>query len=169
MSTGPKIVLAMTGASGAAYAVRLLDVLLASGCDVHLSISPAGEPRVHKVWCAVDCGRAVNPDIVAAQMEGGIGYGLGAGLYGAITLDEGGSVRQSNFHDYRSLRIGEAPEIEVAMPARSVQRGRSPPSTPPTSIVICTVPKSTSARLSRFLRKRCKRWFVIPGLEMCVN
>ena len=48
-----------------------------------------GEPKVHKVWCAVDCGVAVNPDVIRAQMEGGIGYGLGHALYGEITLDRG--------------------------------------------------------------------------------
>ena len=97
-----------------------------------VSIGPAGEPRVHKVWCAVDCGRAVNPDIVAAQMEGGIGFGLGAGLYGAITLDEGGTVQQSNFHDYRPLRIGEMPDVEVAiMPSGERPTGVGEPGTPP--------------------------------------
>ncbi len=97
-----------------------------------VSIGPAGEPRVHKVWCAVDCGRAVNPDIVAAQMEGGIGFGLGAGLYGAITLDESGTVQQSNFHDYRPLRIGEMPDVEVAiMSSGERPTGVGEPGTPP--------------------------------------
>ena len=71
-----------------------------------------GEPRVHKVWCAVDCGRVVNPDIVRAQMEGGIGFGLGHILYGEIRL-EGGRRVQRNFDTYRSLRIHEMPAIEV--------------------------------------------------------
>ncbi|MFN3868645.1 MAG: molybdopterin cofactor-binding domain-containing protein, partial [Hyphomicrobiaceae bacterium] len=71
-------------------------------------------PRVHKVWCAVDCGLAVNPDIVRAQMEGGIGYGLGAALYGAVTLDKG-RVVETNFDAYRSLRINEMPEVEVSV------------------------------------------------------
>ena len=73
-----------------------------------------GFPRVHKVWCAVDCGIAVNPEVIKAQMEGGIGYGLGAVLFNELTLDEGGAVTQSNFHDYRSLRIGEMPEVAIA-------------------------------------------------------
>lgn len=79
-------------------------------------------PRVHKVWCAVDCGLAVNPDIVRAQMEGGIGFGLGAALYSAITLDEGGRVQQTNFDSYRGLRIDEMPEVEV-----SIIRSAEPP------------------------------------------
>ena len=72
-------------------------------------------PRVHKVWCAVDCGVAVNPNVIKAQMEGGIGYGLGAVLFDEMTLGEGGKIMQSNFHDYRSLRINEMPDVEVAI------------------------------------------------------
>ena len=63
-----------------------------------VSIGEDGAPKVHKVWCAVDCGVAVNPNIIRAQMEGGIGYGLGAILYDEITLGDGGRVVQSNFH-----------------------------------------------------------------------
>src|ERR1700730_5771637 len=73
-------------------------------------------PRVHKVWCAVDCGVAVNPDIIRAQMEGGIGFGLGHVLYAEIPLDEGRPV-PDNFDTYRSLRINEMPEIDVTIVA----------------------------------------------------
>lgn len=82
---------------------------------VEVSKNEAGVPQVHNVWCAVDCGVAVNPNIVRAQMEGGIGYGLGAVLFDEITLDEGGKIVQSNFHDYRSLRINEMPHVEVGI------------------------------------------------------
>jgi isoquinoline 1-oxidoreductase beta subunit len=68
--------------------------------------------QVHRVTCAVDCGRAVNPDGVKAQMEGGIIYGLSAALSGEITVKDG-AVEQSNFDDYPIARIFEAPEIEV--------------------------------------------------------
>jgi isoquinoline 1-oxidoreductase beta subunit len=74
-----------------------------------------GLPKVHKVWVAVDCGVAVNPNVIRAQMEGGIGYGLGHALYAELTLGAGGRVAQGNFDTYRSLRIGEMPEIEVAI------------------------------------------------------
>jgi len=74
-----------------------------------------GLPRVHKVWCAVDCGVPVNPNVIRAQMEGGIGYGLGAILFGEVSLGEQGRIQQSNFHDYRSIRINEMPEVEVAV------------------------------------------------------
>ncbi len=68
--------------------------------------------RVHKVWCAVDCGLAVNPDGVVAQMEGGIIYGLTAALYGEITIEKGRAV-QGNFDTYPMLRMNESPEIAV--------------------------------------------------------
>lgn len=71
-----------------------------------------GKPKVHRVVAAIDCGRVVNPDTVVAQLEGAIGFGLTAALYGEITLEEG-RVKQSNFHDYRMLRIHEMPAVEV--------------------------------------------------------
>ncbi|MCQ0971907.1 molybdopterin-dependent oxidoreductase [Paracoccus sp. TK19116] len=74
-----------------------------------------GVPHVTKVWCAVDCGVAVNPNVIRAQMEGGIGYGLGAALFDEIVIAEGGEVVQSNFDDYRMLRIAEMPAVEVAI------------------------------------------------------
>lgn len=80
-----------------------------------VSLGDEGLPRVHKVWCAVDCGVAINPDIVRAQMEGGIGYGLGAALYGEITLGADGRPEQGNFDDYRSLRLPEMPVVEVSI------------------------------------------------------
>lgn len=96
-----------------------------------VSVGPEGEPKVHKVWCAVDCGIAINPDVVRAQVEGGIGFGLGHALYGRITLDEGRPV-ESNFHDYRSLRIHEMPEVEVRIIASTEPpTGIGEPGVPP--------------------------------------
>jgi isoquinoline 1-oxidoreductase beta subunit len=77
-----------------------------------VSVDDAGRIKVDRVVCAVDCGTAVNPDIIKAQMEGGIGFGLSAALYGAITLKDG-RVEQSNFNNYRVLRMNEAPKVEV--------------------------------------------------------
>jgi isoquinoline 1-oxidoreductase beta subunit len=71
-----------------------------------------GSVRVHRLVCAVDCGLVVNPDTIAAQVEGGSLFGLTAALYGRITL-KNGRVEQSNFHDYRPLRINESPAIET--------------------------------------------------------
>ncbi len=75
-------------------------------------VRPDGSVRVHRVVCAVDCGLVVNPDIIAAQMEGGAVYGLTAVLYGAITL-KNGRVEQGNFDSYPPLRIDEAPVVET--------------------------------------------------------
>ena len=71
-----------------------------------------GEVKVRRMVCAVDCGIAVNPDTIAAQIEGGLIFGLSAALYSQITITNG-RVQQSNFHNYRIMRINEAPSIEV--------------------------------------------------------
>jgi CO/xanthine dehydrogenase Mo-binding subunit len=73
-----------------------------------------GQIRVHKVTCAVDCGKVINPDIVRSQMESGVNFGLTAALYGEITFANG-EVQQSNFHDYPMLRMNESPEIDVVL------------------------------------------------------
>ena len=73
-----------------------------------ISLRADGSIKVERVVCAVDCGIPVNPDIIKAQMEGGIGFGLGAILKGEITLD-GGRVEQANFDTYRMLTIDEMP------------------------------------------------------------
>jgi isoquinoline 1-oxidoreductase beta subunit len=96
-----------------------------------VSIGADGEPKVHKVWCAIDCGIAVNPDVIRAQMEGGIGFGLGHALYGEITLDKGKPV-QTNFDSYRSLRFQEMPQVEVAIIASTEKpTGVGEPGVPP--------------------------------------
>ena len=82
-----------------------------------------GNVRVHKVWCAIDCGFAVNPSGVITQMESAINYGLTAALYGEITFANG-KVEQSNFHDYQILRINEAPEIYVTIVNSGEAHGR---------------------------------------------
>ncbi len=89
-----------------------------------------GSYRVDRVMCAVDCGLAVNPDVIRAQMESGIAYGLTAAIHGAITLKDG-VVEQSNFHDYMPLRMNEMPRIGVYI-ARSSQKptGVGEPATP---------------------------------------
>jgi len=87
---------------------------------VELSVGEEG-PIIHKVWCAVDCGVAVNPDIIRAQMEGGIGFGLGHILYAEQTLDQGRPVA-GNFNTYRSLRINEMPKVDVTIVASTEKR-----------------------------------------------
>ena len=97
----------------------------------------SGEVKVHRVVCAVDCGRHVNPDIIAAQMEGGIVYGLTAALKGQITIDKG-RVRQSNFHDYEMVRMNEMPNVEVhIVPSNEAPGGVGEPGTPPIAPAVC--------------------------------
>jgi isoquinoline 1-oxidoreductase beta subunit len=79
---------------------------------VEAEIDDQGEVHLRRVTSAVDTGIAVNPDTIMAQLEGGLIFGLTAALYGEITIDKG-RVQQSNFHDYRMLRIDQVPKIEV--------------------------------------------------------
>jgi len=87
--------------------------------------------QLHRVVCVVDCGRAVNPDIVRSQMESGILFGASAALFGEITL-EGGAVVQSNFHDYPIVRMHQAPDIEVhILDSAELPTGVGEPATAP--------------------------------------
>jgi len=96
-----------------------------------VSVANDGSFRVERVVCAVDCGVAVNPDIVRAQMESGIVFGLSAALYGEISFANG-VVKQSNFHDYPLLRMGDMPRIEVHIVNSDVApTGVGEPAVPP--------------------------------------
>jgi isoquinoline 1-oxidoreductase subunit beta len=98
---------------------------------VEVSVQKDGTFKVDRVVCAVDCGVAINPDVIKAQMEGGIGYGLAATLYSEITLKDG-VVQESNFDRYRPLRINEMPLIEVhIVPSAEKPTGVGEPGTPP--------------------------------------
>ena len=77
-----------------------------------VSVSDAGQVRVHRVVAAIDCGPVVNPDTIRAQLEGGTAFGLTAALYGEISFEKG-RVKQRNFHDYPLLRINEMPAVEA--------------------------------------------------------
>jgi isoquinoline 1-oxidoreductase beta subunit len=109
--------------------VESFDSFIAQIAEV--SAGNGGEPRVHKVWCAVDCGVPVNPDVIRAQMEGGIGFGLGHALFAEVELDQGRPV-PANFDAYRSLRIHEMPDVEVTV-VRSTEKptGVGEPGVPP--------------------------------------
>ncbi len=107
--------------------------------------------KVDRVVCAVDCGIAVTPDVVVAQMQSGIGYGLSAALYGAITLTDG-HVDQSNFDGYRVLRMTEMPRsVEVyIVPSTSSPTGVGEPGTPPIAPAVASaVRMATGIRLRR--------------------
>jgi len=79
-------------------------------CEVQ--VSEGGQIRLRRVTAAMDCGQAVNPDTVRAQIEGGLIFGLTAALYSEITFDRG-RVQQANFNSYRMLRMDESPPIDV--------------------------------------------------------
>ncbi|WP_380878956.1 aldehyde oxidase [Sphingomonas sp. DBB INV C78] len=116
-----------------------------------VSLDENGEPKVHKIWCAVDVGVAVNPDVVKAQAEGGIGYGLGHALYAEVPLVNGAAA-VSNFTDYRSLRIMEMPEIEVvivpsAEPPTGIGEPGVPPVAPAVANALARLGKARPARL----------------------
>jgi isoquinoline 1-oxidoreductase beta subunit len=102
-----------------------------------VSMKADGTPTVHRVVCVIDCGDVINPDTVRAQMESGIVYGLSAALYGQITIENGTAV-QSNFHDYRILRMSEMPVIETHI-IRSGARlgGIGEVATPPIVPAVC--------------------------------
>jgi isoquinoline 1-oxidoreductase beta subunit len=90
-----------------------------------------GRPIVRRVVAVVDCGIAVSPDQVAAQMEGGIGFGLSAALYGAVTLKDG-IVQETNFDSYPVVRMNEMPAVEThIIPSTNRPTGMGEPGVPP--------------------------------------
>jgi len=101
---------------------------------------------VDRVVCAVDCGIAVTPDVIKAQMQSGIGYGLSAALYGKITLTDG-HVDQTNFHQYQVLRINDMPRaIEVyIVPSMNPPSGVGEPGTPPIAPAVANAVRAATA------------------------
>lgn len=101
-----------------------------------VSVDPKGKVKVHKVVCAVDCGKIVNPDTIKAQMEGGIVFGLTAALHGEITFKKG-RVEQSNFHDYPMLRMNEMPAVDVhIVDSKEAPGGIGEPGVPPIAAAV---------------------------------
>lgn len=101
------------------------------GQVAEVSVADNGRIRVHRLVCAVDCGRIVNPDTIAAQMESTVVFGLTAALYGQITLQDG-RVVQGNFEGYPLLGIDETPRIEVhILPSTEPPGGIGEPGVPP--------------------------------------
>ncbi len=107
-----------------------------------------GKPKVTRVVCAVDCGLAVNPDNIKAQMEGGVGFGLGAVLHSKVTLKDG-IIEQSNFHDYEVLRFDEMPAVEVhIVPSAAPPTGVGEPGVPPIGPAVANaIAKLTGKRI----------------------
>jgi isoquinoline 1-oxidoreductase beta subunit len=115
-----------------------------------VEVSKDGNVRVRRVVCAVDCGTVINPDIVRAQVEGAVIFGITAALYGEITL-KNGRVEQANFDTYQILRMNEAPAIEVHI----VQSAESPGGMgePGTSAIVPAVSNAIFAATGKRLRK----------------
>ena len=141
---------------GAAGVRRGRGIAVHAAFDTHVaqvaevSVAADGKLRVERVVCAVDCGRAINPDVVVAQMQGGIGFGLGAALHSAITLKDG-VVDQSNFDDYAPLRMSEMPAVEVhIVPTEESPSGVGEPGVPPIApAVVNAIYQATGQRIRR--------------------
>lgn len=111
-----------------------------------------GLPKVHKIWCAVDCGVPINPNVIRAQMEGGIGFGVGHALYGEIVVGEGGIVEAGNFDAYRSLRIAEMPDVEVAIiKSAKDPTGVGEPGLPPSAPAVANAWRALTGKVVRRL------------------
>jgi isoquinoline 1-oxidoreductase beta subunit len=116
-----------------------------------VSVDEDGNVRVHRVVCAVDCGVVINPDTVAAQMEGGIAFGLTATLKADIAI-ENGRTQQSNFHDYPLLRIDEMPIIEVhIVPSNSLPSGIGEMGVPPIAPAVLNAVYAATGKRIRHL------------------
>jgi len=115
-----------------------------------VTVAADGSVTVDRVVCAVDCGQVVNPDIVRAQIEGGIMFGLTAALLGEITLEKG-RVVQSNFDDYPLLTIADAPTVETHI----VAGGEAPGGIgePPTAAIAPAVANAVFAATGKRLRR----------------
>ena len=112
--------------------------------------------RVHRVVCAIDCGIAVNPATIEAQMESGIAFGLGAALSSAITFKDG-RVQQSNFDDYRVLRLPDMPRVEVhIVPSRERPGGVGEPGTPPIAPAVANAVAALTGQRLRELPLRLR-------------
>ncbi|HEX4496633.1 MAG TPA: xanthine dehydrogenase family protein molybdopterin-binding subunit [Thermoanaerobaculia bacterium] len=116
-----------------------------------------GQIRVHRVVCAIDCGVCVNPLGVAAQMESCVAFGLGAALYGELNIKEG-QVVESNFHDYRILRLNEMPKVEVhIVPSHEKSGGAGEPGTPPVAPAVANAVFALTGKRLRDLPFRMDR------------
>lgn len=121
-----------------------------------VSVDAQGQVKVHRIVCAVDCGIAVNPDILVDQVEGGIAFGLSVAMHEEITL-KNGRVEQSNFTDYRILRMAEMPAIEVhIVPSTVAPTGAGEVGTPPVAPAVANAIFAATGQRVRSLPFRLK-------------
>lgn len=116
-----------------------------------VTVKADGSYSVDRIVCAVDCGVAINPDIIRSQMEGGIGYGLSAALGEAVTIKDGAPV-QSNFFDYPPLRLAQMPKIEVhIVPSAEAPTGVGEPGLPPAAPAVVNALAAATGKRIRVL------------------
>lgn len=116
-----------------------------------VTVKDDGSYRVDRVVCAVDCGVAVNPDVIRAQVEGSVGFALSTVLHSAITLQDG-QVQQSNFHDYPVLRIHEMPRVDVhIVPSAADPTGIGEPAVPPLAPAVANALAAATGKRARQL------------------
>jgi len=115
-----------------------------------VDVSKDGDVRVRRVVCAVDCGAAVNPDTIRAQVQSGVIFGISAALFGQVTLKDG-RVEQTNFDTYRVLRMSEAPLVEVHIVQNTEHPGGL--GEPGTSAIVPAVMNAIFAATGKRLRK----------------
>jgi isoquinoline 1-oxidoreductase beta subunit len=128
-------------------------------CAQVAEVSLAGnEIRVHKVVAAFDCGLVVNPLTVEAQLQSAVAFGLSAALYSQVTLKDG-RVEQSNFHDYRVLRMNEMPVVEVHLvPGGEKPTGVGEPGTPPVAPAVANALYALTGKRARSLPLASTKW-----------
>jgi len=115
-----------------------------------VEVTGSSDVRVRRIVCAVDCGQVVNPDIVKAQIESGVVYGISGALWGEVTLNNG-RVEQSNFNNYRVLRMNETPPIDVRLVRNSEAPGGI--GEPGTSVTAAALANAVYAATGKRLRK----------------
>jgi len=137
---------------GGGFGRRLESDFVAEAVQVaEVSVAEKGALRVERVVCAADCGTLINPDAAAAQMEGGIIFGLSAALHGRITLHHG-AVMQSSFEDYPLVTMRDAPEIEVHfVNSRHAPGGVGEPGVPPIAPAVANAVFAATGRRIRRL------------------
>ena len=128
-----------------------------------VSITETGQVRVHRVTCAIDCGRSINPNTVAAQAESGVIFGLTAALYGEITIDQG-RVLQTNFTDYEMITMQDAPEIDiVSLESGASLGGLGEPATPPIAAAVANAVYILTGQRVRELPLKNYRFTAVPS------
>jgi isoquinoline 1-oxidoreductase subunit beta len=126
-------------------------------CEVSLALT--GAIRIHKVWCAVDCGLTINPNLVRAQIEGGIGFALSAAIHNEVTFSAG-AVQQHDYNAYGALRIAGMPDIETSiMPSKH----------PPGGVGECSVPPFAPALANAIFAATGRRIRRLPFLRQGIE